>query len=172
MQQLDIRSFDSTPIHCYLWDDVENPKGVVQISHGMCEYAGRYHETAQMFNEHGYIVFADDHRAHGNTETDENRGRHPGDIEKKTVKDLVFFYNWLRIATISRRCLWVTATAASWRRIFSSRGLTSRQSRSAEPPTWTARRRSRSALVTRAVRKGLVPEVRQPSQRYDFRCAL
>ena len=35
MQQLDIRSFDSTPIHCYLWDDVENPKGVVQISHGM-----------------------------------------------------------------------------------------------------------------------------------------
>lgn len=96
MQQLDIRSFDSTPIHCYLWDDVENPKGVVQISHGMCEYAGRYHETAQMFNEHGYIVFADDHRAHGNTETDENRGRHPGDIEKKTVKDLVFFYNWLK----------------------------------------------------------------------------
>ena len=49
-----------------------------------------------MFNEHGYIVFADDHRAHGNTETDENRGRHPGDIEKKTVKDLVFFYNWLK----------------------------------------------------------------------------
>ena len=43
MQQLDIKSFDSTPIHCYLWDDVESPKGVVQISHGMCEYAGRYH---------------------------------------------------------------------------------------------------------------------------------
>ena len=63
MQQLDIKSFDSTPIHCYLWDDVESPKGVVQISHGMCEYAGRYHEVAQMFNEHGYIVFADDHRA-------------------------------------------------------------------------------------------------------------
>ena len=40
MQQLDIKSFDSTPIHCYLWDDVESPKGVVQISHGMCEYAG------------------------------------------------------------------------------------------------------------------------------------
>lgn len=96
MQQLDIKSFDSTPIHCYLWDDVESPKGVVQISHGMCEYAGRYHEVAQMFNEHGYIVFADDHRAHGNTETDENRGRHPGDIERKTVKDLVFFYNWLK----------------------------------------------------------------------------
>ena len=35
-------------------------------------------------------------RDSGNTETDENRGRHPGDIEKKTVKDLVFFYNWLK----------------------------------------------------------------------------
>lgn len=172
MQQLDIRSFDSTPIHCYLWDDVENPKGVVQISHGMCEYAGRYHETAQMFNEHGYIVFADDHRAHGNTETDENRGRHPGVLRRKQSKTLSSSIIGSRIATISRRCLWVTATAASWRRIFSNRGLTSRQSRSAEPPIWTARRRSRSALAARAVRKGLVPEVRQPSQRYDFRCAL
>lgn len=141
MQQLDIRSFDSTPIHCYLWDDVENPKGVVQISHGMCEYAGRYHETAQMFNEHGYIVFADDHRAHGNTETDENRGRHPGDIEKKTVKDLVFFYNWLKDRYHLPQVLMGHSYGSFWRRIFSSRGLTSRQSRSAEPPIWTARRR-------------------------------
>ncbi len=96
MQQLDIKSYDLTPIHCYLWDDVENPVGVVQISHGMCEYAGRYDEWAKRLNGRGYIVFADDHRAHGNTETDENRGRHPGDIEKKTVSDLVFFYYWLK----------------------------------------------------------------------------
>ncbi len=96
MKELDIVSFDSTPIHCYLWDEVDNPKGVIQISHGMCEHGGRYDELARMFNAHGYIALADDHRAHGKTETDENRGRHKGDIESDTVKDLVFIYNWLK----------------------------------------------------------------------------
>ena len=96
MKELDVISFDKTPIHCYLWDDVENPKGVIQLSHGMCEHGARYDEMARMFNSNGYIVFADDHRAHGKTETDENRGKHDGEIEKDTVKDLVFFYNMLK----------------------------------------------------------------------------
>ena len=96
MKELDVISFDKTPIHCYLWDDVENPKGVIQISHGMCEHGARYDEMARMFNSNGYIVLADDHRAHGKTETDENRGKHDGDIEKDTVKDLVFIYNLLK----------------------------------------------------------------------------
>lgn len=96
MKELNIVSFDSTPIHCYIWDDVENPKGVVQVSHGMCEHGGRYGELAEKLNEHGYIVLADDHRAHGKTETDENRGHHEGDIASDTVKDLVFIYKWLK----------------------------------------------------------------------------
>lgn len=173
MQQLDIRSFDSTPIHCYLWDDVENPKGVVQISHGMCEYAGRYHETAQMFNEHGYIVFADDHRAHGNTETDENRGRHPGDIEKKTVKDLVFFYNWLKDRYHLPQVLMGHSYGSFLAQDFLQQGTDVKAVAALRNRRYGRRAGgSRSALAARAVRKGLVPEVRQPSQRYDFRCAL
>lgn len=171
MQQLDIRSFDSTPIHCYLWDDVENPKGVVQISHGMCEYAGRYHETAQMFNEHGYIVFADDHRAHGNTETDENRGRHPGDIEKKTVKDLVF-YNWLMIATIS-----AGAYGSQLRQLLAQDFLQQGTDVKAVALCGTADMDGAQAALAllwplELFAKDWCPEVRQPSQRYDFRCAL
>ncbi len=96
MKEIKIVSFDSTPIHCHLWDDVENPKGVVQVSHGMCEHGGRYAELAGVLNKHGYIVLADDHRAHGKTETDENRGHHAGDIASDTLKDLVFIYNWLK----------------------------------------------------------------------------
>lgn len=96
MKEIKIVSFDSTPIHCYLWDEVENPKGVVQVSHGMCEYGGRYAELAGILNANGYIVLADDHRAHGKTETDEDRGHHKGDIASDTLKDLVFIYKWLK----------------------------------------------------------------------------
>lgn len=65
-------SFDGTVIQCYLWNDVKNPKGVVQISHGMAEHARRYDHFATFLNSRGYIVFADDHRAHGMTSTRES----------------------------------------------------------------------------------------------------
>lgn len=89
-------SFDETSIFVTLWDDVESPKGVIQLLHGMGEYGGRYDELARYFNERGYIVFADDHRAHGRTETDETRGNHPGDVFEKTLKDELFFREWLK----------------------------------------------------------------------------
>ncbi|HRR89369.1 MAG TPA: alpha/beta hydrolase [Eubacteriales bacterium] len=57
-------------IHCYLWDDVKSPKGVIQLIHGMTSYALRYDEFAKELNDKGYIVFGDDHRGHGHTERD------------------------------------------------------------------------------------------------------
>lgn len=87
------KSFDATPIHCYLWDEVDSPKGVVQISHGMAEHAKRYDDFARFLNANGYIVFADDHRAHGLTSKDASsrgiKGFHPGDIYFDTVQDEV-----------------------------------------------------------------------------------
>ncbi len=94
MRELKIESFDKTPIHVTVWDEVENPKAVLQISHGMAEHVRRYDDFASFMNKQGYIVFGDDHRAHGKTETDENRGNHKGDIYSKTVKDLVFLHEW------------------------------------------------------------------------------
>ena len=43
----------------------------------------------------GYICFADDHRGHGRTESDKNRGRHHGNVFQKIVKDQLFFRSWL-----------------------------------------------------------------------------
>ena len=84
-------SFDNTILQCYLWNDVKNPKGVVQISHGMAEHARRYDAFAQFLNSNGYIVFADDHRAHGMTSTKQSKngvyGYHKGDIYNDTVRD-------------------------------------------------------------------------------------
>lgn len=96
MGEIKINSFDNVPIHCHIWDNVKNPRATLQVSHGMCEHGGRYEEFARKLNAAGYIVFADDHRAHGKTETEENRGRHSGDIYQKTLADLVFFHNWLK----------------------------------------------------------------------------
>lgn len=39
MKEFKLKSFDNTEIYCRLWDDVENPKGVIQLVHGMSEYA-------------------------------------------------------------------------------------------------------------------------------------
>lgn len=93
-------SFDGTVIQCYLWNDVKNPKGVVQISHGMAEHARRYDHFATFLNSRGYIVFADDHRAHGMTSTRESskgvQGYHKGDIFGDTLKDELAITSYLK----------------------------------------------------------------------------
>ncbi len=90
MKNEQFKSFDGTVLQCYLWDEVESPKAVVQISHGMAEHATRYDDFAQFLNKNGFIVFADDHRAHGATSPlspKGNKGYHPGDIYNDTVRD-------------------------------------------------------------------------------------
>ena len=37
------------------------PKGTIQIAHGLVEYHDRYDEFAKFLNEHGYIVYCNDH---------------------------------------------------------------------------------------------------------------
>ncbi|MBP3291921.1 MAG: alpha/beta hydrolase [Clostridia bacterium] len=95
MQQFKLKSFDGYEIFVTLWDDVSSPKGVIQLCHGMSEYAGMYDMLATYLNSRGYICFADDHRGHGRTESDKDRGRHPGNVFKKTLNDQLFFREWL-----------------------------------------------------------------------------
>lgn len=40
-------------------------RGVVQLLHGVGEHAGRYAHVAAALTAAGYIVYADDHRGHG-----------------------------------------------------------------------------------------------------------
>ncbi len=96
MQEFKLNSFDGYPIHVRLFDEVKEPIGVVMIAHGMSEHGGKYQPFAEFLNANGYIVFIDDHRAHGLSESDENRGKHSGDIFDKTLRDLIFFYNYLK----------------------------------------------------------------------------
>ncbi|MEV0247022.1 lysophospholipase [Nocardia sp. NPDC050712] len=93
-------SSDGTGIHVHEWLPAAEVRGVVQIAHGMGEYAERYAHLAERLAGLGYAVYANDHRGHGHsmagaagdlgengwnllvedmvTLTGELRSRHPG----------------------------------------------------------------------------------------------
>lgn len=56
-------------IFVYKWTPEEDTplKAVVQVAHGAAEHALRYERVARFLNEHGYIVYANDHRGHWKT---------------------------------------------------------------------------------------------------------
>ena len=45
-----LTSFDNKEIYVREWKNVDEPRGVVQIAHGMNEYSGRYEAFAAYFN--------------------------------------------------------------------------------------------------------------------------
>lgn len=60
-------TIDGESIFYYKWSANTDTsfKGVVQISHGVGEHAGRYQPIAKILQKQGYEVYANDHRAHG-----------------------------------------------------------------------------------------------------------
>ena len=54
--------------HACLWlPDGGEPKAVVQLVHGICEYAQRYDHFARHLADHGFAVCGHDHLGHGKT---------------------------------------------------------------------------------------------------------
>lgn len=80
-------SFDGKKIFVREWLPTCAPVGVVQIVHGMAEHSGRYDALGKYLAESGFVVFADDHRAHGNTDKD-TLGYCDGDVWGDTLRDL------------------------------------------------------------------------------------
>jgi len=84
-----IKSFDGKEITIYEWLDCKEPKGIVQIAHGMVDHATRFDRFAKYLNQKGYLVIASDHRGHGETDK-ETLGYSEGDMFNDTVRDLAF----------------------------------------------------------------------------------
>lgn len=61
----------NTRIHCCQWIPDGKPRGVIQIIHGIAEYAARYDELANVFTAHGFVVVAEDHMGHGSSISEE-----------------------------------------------------------------------------------------------------
>ena len=58
---------DGTEIVGYQWDPAGQPRGAVQLTHGMGEHVQRYDALARALTGHGLVVFGQDHRGHGAT---------------------------------------------------------------------------------------------------------
>ena len=73
MEEIYFPSHDGvTTIHACIWKPEGEVKGVVQIIHGMAEYAARYAPFAEFLTSKGFLVCADDHLGHGKSVVSEN----------------------------------------------------------------------------------------------------
>jgi alpha-beta hydrolase superfamily lysophospholipase len=57
---------DGITIHYYAWK-AKKPRAVIQLAHGLGEYASRYEVLAQFLVANGISVYANDHTGHGET---------------------------------------------------------------------------------------------------------
>lgn len=74
MKKIQIKSrFDDTILYANVYE-VEKPKAVIQVIHGMMEHQIRYEELAIRLNQAGFNVVTSDIRGHGHDISKENLG--------------------------------------------------------------------------------------------------
>ncbi len=94
MKKLTLNGKDGSPFAASVFDDVENPRCILQLSHGMAEYSARYADVAEFFNENGIIFAGSDHRGQGYTA--KKLGETDGDSYHDTVDDMSVFTDYLK----------------------------------------------------------------------------
>ena len=62
-----VKMDDGADIALHTWIPDGDIKGVVQLSHGMAEFAMRYDRFGTILADNGYVLYAHDHRGHGET---------------------------------------------------------------------------------------------------------
>lgn len=90
IEQVSFLSADKTSkVKGWIYTPSDAPRGVIQISHGMCEYIGRYHRFMEDMANKGFVVCGHDHIGHGESSFEEKYGffGHK-DGYKNLVKDL------------------------------------------------------------------------------------
>ena len=61
-------------VHGWVYAPNTPPIAMMQISHGMCEYIGRYHWFMESLCQLGFVVFGNDHIGHGDSSQPEDYG--------------------------------------------------------------------------------------------------
>ena len=89
MEQRFLRTSTGADVNLYKIVSKRAPRGIIQITHGMVEHAGRYSRFAQLCALAGFTVFIHDLRGHGNTKAEgAPLGRFgPSDGLKLVLKD-------------------------------------------------------------------------------------
>lgn len=66
-----LSSDGKTQVAAYFYTPNHPPKAVIQISHGMCEYIGRYEHMIDRLCGAGFACCGNDHLGHGDTESEQ-----------------------------------------------------------------------------------------------------
>ena len=96
MKEIVMKGFKDRELVCYICDEVQNPKGVLVVVHGMQEHALRYEHFGKFLNDAGYIMFISDLRGHGKNMTEGRPGFEDGDIYFNIVEDYKIFISKLK----------------------------------------------------------------------------
>src|SRR5215213_679036 len=87
--RVDFDSAGGLVVAAYRWQRANAPRAIVQITHGGGEHALRYAHLAGALTDEGYVVYAQDHRGHGNTAASEAElGLLGGDGWAELVRDI------------------------------------------------------------------------------------
>ena len=85
-------------VHRWMPDKKTPILGLVQLSHGMVEYAMRYDAFGEQLAEKGFVLYAHDHRGHGETAETEDELGYLADVDgfQRVVLDLREVLNRLK----------------------------------------------------------------------------
>lgn len=119
IEYLSSNKIDTIHANIYIPKKLDKYKGIVQISHGMCEYVDKYVGFIEFLTENGYIVCGNDHLGHGKYVKKENRGFFANEhghkylvedvykltkIIKKEYKELPYFLLGHSMGSFIARC--------------------------------------------------------------------
>ena len=91
VQESFVTALDGSEIYLRKWLPEGDPRGIIQIAHGMTEHAGVYTEFVDALLEAGYGVYAHDHKGHGKTVKEEDYGHFEPNIGwNQVVSDVIF----------------------------------------------------------------------------------
>ncbi|MFR7592015.1 MAG: alpha/beta fold hydrolase [Longibaculum sp.] len=91
-----ISEFDQLPLDVIVMSP-SHPRGIVQISHGMCEHKERYFDFMNFLCQNGYVCLIHDHRGHGKSiRCDDDLGYFYENGDQGVVEDLHQLTLWIR----------------------------------------------------------------------------
>lgn len=98
MQKSLFTGYHDRKMYIYTWDNVEKPRAVVQIIHGMVEHIERYNSFCEFLNNNGYIVVGSDLRGHGNSalEFTSLGVCEAGDVYHDNMKDQILITKYIK----------------------------------------------------------------------------
>ncbi len=98
VQESFVTALDGSEIYLRKWLPERDPRGIIQIAHGMTEHADVYTDFIAALLEAGYGVYAHDHKGHGKTvKREEDYGHFKPNVGwNEAVSDVIFVSETIR----------------------------------------------------------------------------